>query len=447
VSRRADGTSREDADASRGNTAAGGADGMPPGTLARRPGWRRIAVDTRPLRHDAYRRMWIGNAFSFYGFQFTAVAVPVEMFALTQDSFWVGLLGIASLVPLLIFALWGGAIADVVDRRRLLLSSSCVTWVSTLSLLVQALLGVGSPYLLLGLVAVQSMGVAVSMPARQAIVPRLVDAHEVPAANTLNFTMSNVGAVFGPLSAGLVFAAWGPRTGLPIAYSVDAVLFTVTMWATWRLPALPPIDATSRTAGLRSIVDGLRYLATTPVLVLSFVIDIVAMVLAMPRALFPEVAATRFGNGAAIGWLYSAIAIGSVVGGLTSGWVGRVRRQGRALVGAVVGWGLAVAAAGLAGQLWVMVALLAVAGCADLVSAVYRQTILQLQAPDALRGRLQGVFTAVVVGGPRLGDLRAGVMAAAWGTTLSWVAGGVAAAVVALLVAAAFPALWRYTSR
>jgi MFS family permease len=415
--------------------------------IRERQGWRRIAVDIRPLRHDAYRRMWIGSAFSFYGFQFTAVAVPVEMFALTHDSFWVGLLGIASLVPLLIFALWGGAIADAVDRRKLLLVSSCVTWSVTLALLVQALAGVRSPHLLLVLVAIQSMGVAVSMPARQAIVPRLVEPAEVPAANTLNFTMNNGTMVLGPLSAGVVFAIWRPAVGLPIAYAVDALLFTVTLWATYRLPPLPPENGGSKAVGLRSIIDGLRFLATTPVLILSFVIDIVAMVLAMPRALFPEVAEVRFGGGAAIGWLYSAIAIGSVVGGVTSGWIGRVRRQGRALVAAVVGWGLAVAAAGLARQLWLMVVLLAVGGCADLISAVYRQTMLQLNAPDALRGRLQGVFTAVVAGGPRLGDLRAGAMAAAWGTTFSWVTGGIAAAVVAVLVAVAFPALSRYSSR
>jgi len=168
------------------------------------------------------------------------------------------------------------------------------------------------------------------------------------------------------------------------------------------------------------------------------------MVLAMPRALFPEVAEERFGGPAAAGWLFAAIAIGSVVGGLLSGWIGRVRRQGAALVGAVVVWGLAVAAAGLAGDLWLVVALLAVGGAADLVSAVYRQTILQTYAPDELRGRMQGVFIVVVAGGPRLGDLRAGASAAAFGVTWSWVGGGIACVVVVLVLAAAVPALVRY---
>ncbi len=182
-------------------------------------------------------------------------------------------------------------------------------------------------------------------------------------------------------------------------------------------------------------------------LLLSFAIDIIAMVLAQPRALFPAVADARFGGPGAIGWLYAAIALGSMLAGLTSGWIGRVRRQGLALVLAVVVWGFAIAGSGLARQLWLAVALLAVGGAADLVSAVYRQTILQTYAPDELRGRLQGVFTAVVAGGPRLGDLRAGAMAVPLGVTGAWVGGGVAAAVVALLLAGVFPALLRYRAR
>jgi hypothetical protein len=286
----------------------------------------------------------------------------------------------------------------------------------------------------------------VSSPTRQAIVPRLVPTHLVPAANTLGFTTFQASMVLGPLTAGLIFASWPPETALPLTYAVDAVLFTVTLWATLRLPPVPPEGQATgpRAAGLRSVADGFRYLATAPVLLLSFAIDIIAMVLALPRALFPEVAQDRFGGGGAIGWLYSAIAIGSVLGGLTSGWIGRVRRQGVALVAAVVAWGLAVALAGVARHLWLMVLLLALGGAADLVSAVYRQSILQVYVPDQLRGRLQGVNTAVVAGGPRLGDLRAGAMAAAFGVGISWVGGGLLAAVLALALALVFPALLRY---
>nr|WP_185046377.1 MFS transporter [Actinoplanes octamycinicus] len=405
-------------------------------------------IDTTPLRVTTFRRMWIGSGASYFGFQFTAVAVPVQMFAITRSPFWVGLLGVAGLVPLLIFGLWGGAVADVVDRRRLLLASSALTWVVTLGLLAQAALGARSPHLLLALTAIQSIGFAISSPARQSIIPRIVPTDLVPAANTLNYTTTTAGGVLGPLAAGLIMGIWSTGTGVEVAYAVDALLFTVTFWATWRLPAIPPIEPDDSgekpTAGLRGIAVGLKFLVTQPVLLLSFGIDLIAMVFAMPRALFPAVAEERFGGGAAVGWLFSAIAIGSVLGGLTSGWISRIRRQGVALVAAVVAWGVAIGLSGLAHQLWLMIVLLAVAGAADLVSAVYRQSIMQTFAPDRLRGRLQGVFTVVVAGGPRLGDLRAGATADVTGVGASWVGGGFVAAALALVLGLAFPALIRY---
>ncbi|NMO57129.1 MFS transporter [Actinoplanes sp. TBRC 11911] len=405
-------------------------------------------MDLRPLRLVAYRRMWVGNGVSFFGFQFTAVAVPVQMFAITHSSAWVGLLGIAGLIPLLIFGLWGGAAADVVDRRKLLLVSSTLAWLSTVGLLVQAVLGVRSGYLLLGLTALQSAGFAVSSPTRQAIIPRLVPARLVPAANTLNYTTSTAGGVVGPLAAGLIFGLVSTGAGVTVAYLVDAALFSISFWATWKLPSIPPVEhepgAPRPSAGLRGIGDGLRFLVTQPVLLLSFAVDIIAMVFAMPRALFPEVAADRFGGPSVVGWLFSAIAIGSVVGGLFSGWIGRVKRQGVALVVAVVCWGVAIGLSGLAHQLWLALLLLGVGGAADLVSAVYRQSMLQVFAPDRMRGRLQGVFTVVVAGGPRLGDLRAGATASVSSITVSWAGGGFAAAGLAIVLAAVFPALVHY---
>jgi MFS family permease len=429
---------------------------------------RRIAIDTAPLRYRDYRRLFIGQGVSFVGYMLTAVAVPVQVYAITRSSFWVGMIGLVGLVPLIVFGLWGGAVADAVDRRMLLLVASCTVWMVTLALLVQALLGLASLGLILVLVGVQSAGFAVASPTRNAIVPRLIPRRLVPAANTLNFTASNIGMVTGPLLAGVVIARSG---GFAAAYAIDAVLFSVALYAALRLPPLPPginvpvvaddlgdepVRAASDEqrvgvapgrqprAGLRSVVDGLQFIRTRPVLLMSFAVDLVAMVFAMPRALFPEVADTRFGGAAAVGWLYAAIAIGSVVGGLLSGWIGRVRRQGRALVAAVVCWGLAVALSGLAHSLWVATLLLAVAGAADLVSSVFRQTILQVYAPDEMRGRLQGVFTVVVTGGPRLGDLRAGATAALLGATVSWVAGGIACAAIVVVAAAAAPTFLRY---
>ncbi|MFC4063754.1 MFS transporter [Actinoplanes subglobosus] len=407
-------------------------------------------IDTRPLSVPTFRRTWVGNGAAYFGFQFTAVAVPVQMFAITDSPTWVGLIGVAGLVPLLIFGLWGGAAADVVDRRKLLLAGSLITWVTTVVLLVQAVAGVRSPHLLLVLTAIQAAGFAVSSPARQAIVPRIVPEPLVPAANTLNYTASTAGGVLGPLAAGVIMGIWSTGTGVEVAYALDALLFTVTFWATWRLPDIPPVIPDSSEApekpsvGLRGILTGLRFLVTQPVLLLSFAVDLVAMVFAMPRALFPAVAQEQFGGGSAVGWLYSAIAIGAMVGGLTSGWISRVRRQGLALIAAVVVWGLAISLSGLARSLWLMVLLLALAGMADLVSAVYRQTIMQTFAPDHLRGRLQGVFTVVVAGGPRLGDLRAGATADLTSVSTSWVGGGLVAAGLAVVLGLSSPALIRY---
>jgi MFS family permease len=413
---------------------------------------RSIAIDARPLRHRAFRRVFIGSSTSLFGSQLTAVAVPVQMYALTRSSLWVGYLGVAGLVPLLVFALWGGALADVLDRRRLFLVASTLNALVTVALLLQAVADVRSPGLLLAVVAVQSAAVAVASSTATAIVPRIVPLAEVPAANTLNFTAGTVAAVAGPLAAGAVI-----RYDIAWAYAIDALTFIVALWGAFGLPALLPTHdrrgpalgpdqqgGVGQRGGLADVLFGLRYILRHQVLLLSFAIDIVAMVLAQPRALFPAVAQERFGGNGAIGWLFAAIALGSALAGLTSGWIGRVRRQGVALVAAVVAWGLAVAAAGLAHQLWLMVALLAVGGAADLVSAVYRQTILQTYAPDELRGRMGGVFIAVVTGGPRLGDLRAGAMAVPLGVTGSWVGGGIACAVVAVLLAVAFPALLRY---
>ncbi len=398
----------------------------------------RHSVDTRPLAVAPYRRLLIGQSTSFIGSMLTQVAVPVQVWALTHSSLYVGYVGLAGLVPIVVFGLYGGAIADAVDRRTLYLWSSTGGWVVTLALLAQTLLDLRDVGLILGLVAVQSAMFAMASSARGAIIPRIVPTHLVPAANTLNFTVGSVGQVVGPLIAGVLISL--PH-GFAYAYAVDGVLFTAALYSAFRLPSVPP-DGSVRLAGLRVVADGLRFIAVRPVLVMSFVVDIVAMVLAMPRSLFPAVADLRFdGN---VGPLYAAIAIGAVVAGLSSGWIGRVRRQGRALVVAIIGWGAAVALSGLAHQLWLVVALLALAGAFDLVSAVYRQTILQTYAPDEMRGRMQGVFIAVVAGGPRLGDVRAGATAAVTNPTFSWVVGGVVCMLVVAVAGVLVRPFWRY---
>jgi MFS family permease len=399
---------------------------------------RRVAVDTRPLAVPAYRRILIGQGTAFIGTMVTEVAVPVQIYAISHSSLDVGLAGLAGLVPIVIFGLYGGAIADAVDRRRLYLGSSYVTWGVTIILLAQALLHLQSVGLILALVAVQAAGFATSSSTRGAIIPRIVPNELIPAANTLSFTVGNAGQVLGPLVAGVLV---GLPHGFSYAYGADALLFTAALYSAFRLPPIRPAAGASG-LGMRAVFDGLRFISSNRILLMSFGVDIAAMVLAMPRALFPEAAATRFHGG--VGLLYSSIAIGSVLAGLCSGWIGRVRRQGVALTVAVIGWAVAITVSGFARTLWLAVVLLALAGAADLVSAVYRQTILQTYAPDEMRGRMQGVFTVVVAGGPRLGDLRAGAMAAATTLTIAWSGGAILCIGLVLTGAVLVRSFWRY---
>ncbi|WP_049563228.1 MFS transporter [Nonomuraea sp. SBT364] len=404
---------------------------------------KRHLVDTRPLSVPAYRRLWIGQAVSHVGLGATVVAVSQQVYDLTGSSFWVGMLGLANLVPLVIFGLWGGAVADAVDRRKLLVAGSAVAWSSTMLILLQALAGVPNVYVLLATVAVGAAGFAISSSTRGAIIPRLLPAELVPSANALNSLVYSIGAVAGPMIGGILLT----NGGYAAAYAVDALLFTASLYAAFRLPALAPQGEVSR-PGWRSVAEGLRFIVTSPVLLMSFVVDIIAMVFALPRALFPELVDLRFGGDLnVLGWLVASMAAGSVIGGLFSGWVTRVTRQGLALTFVIAVWGLAVAAAGLAQQLWLVLLFMAVGGAADVVSSVWRQSILQLYAPDEMRGRMQGVFMVVVAGGPRLGDVRAGATATAFGLTTAWVGGGLACALAVLVVGLSVASFRTYRSR
>jgi MFS family permease len=266
----------------------------------------------------------------------------------------------------------------------------------------------------------------------------------LPAANALNMTVVQAGAIAGPLLAGVLI----PIIGLPSLYLLDAIALLATLWATWLLPSVPPETTGRRRAGIREVVDGFRYVALHKVLLVSFLIDVVAMGFGMPRVVFPEISHTVFGDppsgGLALGLLFAAIPIGMVAAGLFSGWLHRVRRQGVAVTVAICVWGLGVALFGLTSSLWLAVAALALAGAGDLVSSVYRSSMLQTVATDEMRGRMQGVFIVVVAGGPRLADLWHGPAAAGIGPGPAATAGGIAVIVLAIVVVAVFPAFWRY---
>ncbi|MGW2639953.1 MFS transporter [Streptomyces sp. NPDC001348] len=409
-----------------------------------RSGWRRWAMDTRPLRIPAYRRLWSSTIVTAVGSQLTAVAVPKQIYDITGSSAWVGAASLAGLLPLIVFALWGGAVADTMDRRRLLLITNSGIAVTSVLFWLQALVGLESVAVLMVLLAVQQAFWGLNAPARNASIARLVPADELPAANALGSTVMQTGQVVGPLLAGVLI----PVVGLPELYLIDALALCVTVWAVYRLPSLPPLaGSAARRAGPREIAEGFRYIAGHKVLLLSFLADIVAMVLGMPRALFPQLAAQTFGSygeGLALGLLFAAIPIGAVAGGLFSGTFSRARRHGWMVIGAVVGWGVAVTGFGLSRNLWVAAAFLAAAGVADMVSMVFRGAILLSAATDEMRGRMQGVFTVVVAGGPRLADVLHGTAGSVLGPRAAVAGGGLLVVAVMLLLAATVPALRRY---
>ncbi|MCG7209652.1 MFS transporter [Streptomyces arenae] len=409
-----------------------------------RRGWRRWAMDTRPLRIPAYRRLWSSTIVTSVGSQLTAVAVPKQIFDITGSSAWVGAASLAGLLPLIVFALWGGAVADSMDRRKLLLITNIGIGVTSLLFWLQAATGMESVAALMVLLAVQQAFWGLNAPARTASIARLVPEAQLPAANALGSTVMQTGQVVGPLLAGALI----PVIGLPELYLIDALALCVTVWAVYRLPALPPLAGrATRRAGVREIAEGFRYISMHKVLLLSFLADIIAMVLGMPRALFPQLAAQTYGSygeGLALGLLFAAIPVGAVLGGLFSGTFSRARRHGLMVIGAVVGWGAAVAGFGLSANLWVAVAFLAAAGVADMVSMVFRGAILLSAATDEMRGRMQGVFTVVVAGGPRLADVLHGTAGSVFGPRAAVAGGGLLVVVVMLALAAAVPALRRY---
>jgi len=353
------------------------------------------------------------------------------------------MVGAAALGPLVLFGLYGGAIADSHDRRLVALAASAGLWVCSLFLLAQSWAGWGQLWVLYSVVAVQSGFFAVNNPARAAILPRLLGRDLLPSANALSTVSWNLGFTAGPLLGGAVVAAFD----LTAAYAVDAVTFTAALYAVARLPSIPP-EGEVRRVGLRAVAEGLRFLRSRRNLLMTFMVDLAAMVLAQPRALFPALAVTVYGGGPrTVGMLAAAPAVGALGAAAFSGWLGQVRWQGRMVLVMVVGYGLSIAAFGLSGALAAALVFLALSGGFDMVSAVFRSTILQVATPDELRGRLQGVFIVVVAGGPRLGDALAGSMATTFGETFAIVAGGTACVLVVSLLAARYTSFARYDAR
>ncbi len=404
------------------------------------PRWmaRHVLLDLSPLRRSRDFRALIGGlGVSTLGNQLTAVSVPYQVYAITHSSLYVGLVSLTQLFPLIAGSLLGGSVADSLDRRRVLLVVEALGAACSAGLALNADFGPALWPLFLAPAFTAALS-GIDSSARNAMVPGMVGLASVPAANAMFQALFQLGAIMGPAAAGLLLAG----AGVHVVYWLDVVSFGAALAAVLAISPQPAArGAAPRRPGLRSTAEGLRFVRRSPTVQGAYVIDLNAMVFGLPRALFPAMGTTVFGGGATtVGLLYAAPGFGALLGALGSGWVGRIRRQGLAVIVAVVVWGAAITGFGLVRFLPAALLLLAAAGWADVVSAVFRNTIVQFSGPDSLRGRLMGVQMAVVAGGPRLGDLEAGAVATAFGETFAVVSGGVACILGAVAVARLLPA-------
>jgi MFS family permease len=399
----------------------------------------RITVDLAPLRESReFRLLFTGLLVSMLGNQLTTVAIPFQVFSMTHSSLQVGLVSLAQLVPLVVGSLVGGTLGDAMDRRRLMVVSSALSAVAAAGLMANALLPHPSLAAIYAISALAAGLLGLASPARTAAIPRMVRPQLLVAAYSFNQIVIQVATIVGPALAGVLIAT----VGLSWTYGLDAASFVVLLGTSLLLRPIPPEHAGQR-AGVRSILEGMSFLKGRQVLQGVYLVDLNAMIFGMPRALFPALAAGLFHVGpGGLGLLYAAPGVGALLGASTTGWAEDIERRGRAVVVAVIVWGVAVAVMGTVPWLWVALVLLAIAGWADVISAVLRNTILQSSIPDSMRSRLSSFQMAVVQGGPRLGDAESGGVAALTSTEFSVVSGGVACVVGAILVARLLPGFW-----
>jgi MFS family permease len=417
--------------------------GTPAGRTPRR--FRGIFLDLAPLRRDHdYRWLWSGEVVNGIGVQITRIALPYQVYVLTGSTLAIAALTLFQLIPILLFALGAGSLADVVDRRRLLLLTQTGLAICSLALVLLGLQG-SPPVAALFVIAFLAAGLrAVDQPTRASSIPRLVPPQRLPAAIALNQLNFQMAAIVGPAIGGLLIAT----IGLAGAYAVDLVTFLSAFVGILAIKPLPPLGAVSR-PGLEAIREGLRFTRERRAILGTFVIDLNAMIFGMPTSLFPVLALDVFQTGpAGFGLLAAAPAAGAFLGALFSGWVSAVRRTGRAILVAVAAWGLAITAFGLVTVSFPLALLfLAIAGAADVFSAVFRSTLVQLETPDGLRGRVTSIHTLVVTSGPRLGDIEAAVVAAITGPQFAVVSGGVLCVAGVAVIARRFPELAGYVTR
>jgi len=397
-----------------------------------------LALDLTPVRaHRELRLLFVSQLGGMLGYGVTQVAIPFQAYALTHSSLWVGWTALAQAVATIAGLLRGGTLADSKDRRRVLIGTRLLMAATSAALALNAVAARPQLWLLVALAAASAAGFGLGSPTRIATVPRLVSPELLPAASALQAIINQVGLLVGPATAGLVIGF----SGITSAFGLAAAGMFLSALPLISMHPLPR-SATAALGGSRTFPDALRFVGKSRVILGILLVDTNAMVFGMPRAVFPALAIETFHGGAtAVGLLFAAPSAGAMLAAATSGWISRVQHAGRVILFAVAVWGAAIAAIGLTSQLPIALALLAVAGAADVVSEVLRLTILQLRTPDALRGRVTSVLLAQTAASPLLGDTEAGMVAAAATPALSVLTGGLASLAGVLLIAVAFPAL------
>jgi MFS family permease len=419
----------------------GGLPDSPRGIERARVALRSLALDPTPLRISRdFRLLFIGQSISLFGTMMSFVVLPWQMYQLTNSSLAVGLMGVAEFVPILFMAFVGGALADYVDRRRMVRVTELLLAVGTIILIFNSRLTAPRVWVLYVCAALFAAVNGLQRPSLDALVPRLVPPEHLTAAAALNSLRGNIAMIGGPALGGLLVATIGPAA----TYSIDLLTFIVSLVMLWMMRVMPPPPDAERPS-IRSVIEGLRYAQSRPELLGTYLIDINAMFFGMPMALFPAMAVS-FG-GASVGLLYAMPAVGAFLATLTSGWTKRVHRHGLAVAIAAACWGIAIVGFGLAHRLWLALACLALAGAADMVSGLFRMTIWNQTIPDHLRGRLAGIEMVSYTSGPLLGNAEAGIAAKLFGIRTSIVSGGILCVAGTGLLALALPAFLKYDGR
>lgn len=403
----------------------------------------RLRVDTTPLRESPDFRLlfWAGTV-AYLGQMVTYVALPYQLYHLTGSNFAVGLLGIIELVPLVVFGLYGGALADHVDRRLMLVGTGVAQVLLTAVLMVNAFLGDPHVWVIYVLGTLLAAASSLQRPSREALIPRTVRFDRLTAAVALASLGAQIGILAGPALGGVLIQ----QVGLGWCFAIDVAGLTVATAMFARLRPYPPVER-STPPSLAGIMEGVRYAVGRRDLLGTYVIDLVAMFLAMPVVLFPALASDVLRQPEVYGLLVSAGTVGSLIATGTSGWTARVHHHGRAVVLAAAAWGGAVALAGLSTQVWAVLLWFVVAGAADMVSGIFRSTIWHQTIPDSMRGRLAGVEMLSYSIGPLGGQARAGLVADRWSVRASIVSGGVLCVLGVLATSALLRGFWSYDDR